>query len=731
MKKISLLLFFLMCFRAYSQDQFQDITSYNTGQAFTCITLDSSGNVWAGSNKAGIFHLDKRSNPGATFSVLTEIGSTPVSNYTIQTIAADQVDKVWIGHAGIGGSSTGGGGMEMININNFSEARHFSPDRNAECYSFLQRDGIASLNISSIAVDRFNTVWSANRSHYIVSGSDFILTPGTFSYKRQGENLFTSYSTWSDYRNGDEAPELPYPAYTCNVPASATPGSRRCESIACSDDEVWVSVYPYEYTTSRKAPGRVVDTDYFPARIIRYNLNGQFLGSFTFEDLGASQGGVFKAIYLTPQGNAWVGLSAGKGFAAKIKDCWILLNNETLPNVFLPDADVGLNAIWGNNSGQVFIGTNKGLIVYNGVGKLDDPSSYTLYNTFNSGLSSDNITGGVSEKDTVIWVATDNGILRIKSDNNFSLEDDYSVCNDRDMNEIEAQTLEDRSRPDWHEYQITTVICDQNDPNTNNCNAQYVYNLMKNDVTLTTPTPFDYPYDNLSVLLLLNLSKEEAEIVLNNVQEWSDTEGNGNSFGGIKNIKQILSTWMRIKYYCTNPITCTVQGGIPLVGEAMHTRQELFNKAKAANRTDASPCASYQLYDSPNIIIDRLLYKKTANKRLCGDRLESADYDPVKVFPDDKNLTITNYTREGHFLHPGKVERRVVEECGQVKVVTTGTGLNYCVEIDKNDPDIEFAAIQQGKMNGNGNIVIGSILFKNIDIRLKEKFKTGRNPILH
>ncbi len=369
------------------------------------------------------------------------------------------------------------------------------------------------------------------------------------------------------------------------------------------------------------------------------------------------------------------------------------------------------------------------MIVYNGVGKLDDPSSYTLYTTANSGLTSNNITGGASEKDTVIWVATDNGILRIKSNNNFSLEDDYTICKDEDMNATEAQTPEDRKRLDWHEYQITTVICDQNDPNSNNCNAQYVYNLMKNDVTLTTPTPYDYPYDNLPILLLLELSKEDVETILSNVQDWSGTGTEGNSFGGIKNIKQILSAWMIFKYYCKNLITCSVQGGVPLVGEALNTRKELFEQAKIFNKPNASPCASYRLYQSPNIIAARKIYDITSDFSLCGNRLESAKYDPVKVFPDDKNLTITNYTNEGHFLHPGKVERRVVEECGQVKVITTGSGLNYCAELSVNRPLFDTPALRQGMMNGKGNIVIGSILFKNIDIRLQHKFKTGKNPI--
>jgi hypothetical protein len=731
MKKISLLLFFLICLHAYSQEPpHKNSTIYNAGQAFTCIAVDTSGNVWAGTDKAGLFYLDKRSNPNAAFTVITQLEDRPIGNYSIQTIKADKTDKVWIGHAGTGGSASANGGIEMINIHNLSENRHFSYDRNAECLTFLEREGLGSQNISSIAVDSFNTIWCASRSHHVSSTTDFILTPGTFSYKRQGENRFTSYSTWSDYKNGNEAPELPYPAYTCNVPGSATPGQRRCESIACSNNEVWVSVYPYEYTTSRAAPGRTVSTEFFPARILRYDLNGQYLGYYTFERFGASPGGVFKAIYLTPEGNAWVGMSAGKGFAAKVKNCFALLNNLSLPDIFLPGTEVGLNAIWGNKSGQVFIGTNKGLIVFNGAGKISDHKSYTLYTTENSSLPSNNITGGVAENDTIIWVATDNGIIRIKSKNNFSLEDNYTICNKEDINKIEAQTPEDHKRLDWHEYEISTVICDQNSTNVAWCTARYVYNLMKEDVTLTTPTPFDFPYDNLSIPLLTLLSEEEKETIKYNVQNWDDTRPDANGYGGIQYINQVLTPAMLLKYRnCLPLISCFPTQKLPLVGFSTSTRQKLFKKAQQYNKPNVMPCATYRLYQSHNMIMDRMLYK-IPDKTLCGGRLESTDYDPVTIFPDDKNLTITNYTLEGHLLHPGKVVRKVIEECGQVKVVTIGTGLNYCAETEQNNPLIESAAIQQGKMNGNGNTVVGVILFKNIDIRLKKTFETFINPIL-
>src|SRR5690606_16925586 len=99
-------------------------------------------------------------------------------------------------------------------------------------------------------------------------------------------------------------------------------------------------------------------------------------------------------------------------------------------------------------------------------------------------------------------------------------------------------------------------------------------------------------------------------------------------------------------------------------------------------------------------------------EEICWDsELESAIYDPIVVYPSDKDYTITNYTKDGHFLWPGKVTRQVVEECGKVKIVTIGEGLQYCGDN------------KLGKMNAKGNVVVGAILFRNIDFRLKRTFE--------
>ena len=55
-----------------------------------------------------------------------------------------------------------------------------------------------------------------------------------------------------------------------------------------------------------------------------------------------------------------------------------------------------------------------------------------------------------------------------------------------------------------------------------------------------------------------------------------------------------------------------------------------------------------------------------------------------------------------------------MEECGKVKIVTKGTGLNYCGD--------NF----RGRMNAVGNIITGSIVFKNVDERLKIAFEAAQ-----
>lgn len=51
--------------------------------------------------------------------------------------------------------------------------------------------------------------------------------------------------------------------------------------------------------------------------------------------------------------------------------------------------------------------------------------------------------------------------------------------------------------------------------------------------------------------------------------------------------------------------------------------------------------------------------------------------DSVRTLVDQSSYAITNYTRENHFLHPGRVTRKIVERNGKVFVTTFGEGTGY------------------------------------------------------
>jgi hypothetical protein len=747
----------------YSQNGVK-IDLFNTGTAFTCIAMDTNNNVWAGTTKLGLYFLGKKANATLnTFSLVPVSGTMDLAKDGIQALAADKIGNLWVGHNGAGGSTAVGGGVEKIDINNTGNNTHFTSSWDNDCPTKVKGDGLGTLNCMSIAMDKYNTVWTAQKYNDENSGS-YVLTPGSLSYKVTNSKVFHTKSTWQDLLGSNEDPNLPYPAYTCNIPANKSAGSRTCNAVACGKSTVWFSVYSYEYATSRNIITlSAINTAVLPARILVYDLGGAFQKQITFASLGATPGGVFNAIYVAKNENAWIGLSASKGFAACIKGCWTLLNSTNLPTIFPNGATVNGNAIWGNDAGQVFIGTNQGLIVYDGVGKVNDATSYSIYTVASSAISSNTILGGANENDSIQWVATDNGITRIKSLNKFSIEPNYTLCNNQGINAIEAQAQHDLSqRSDFHSYIIETVVCDGTSPNGSNCNAQYVYNMMKSDPAYQAPSITVWPYDNMKMSLLINLSDEEKKEVVANVNAWTKS-ANGNEFGGIKYIRQVLSNTMILKYYCgstpTMLLACFGDGRIPFGEKFLHLSSRVDYGQRQTAENPLPPiqnCSEYKLYNSPNIIVDRALYRNTFNLLFCGFQLESIEYDKVRIFADDKNLTITNYTEAGHILHPGKVVRYITEECGKVKVITVGSGLNYCAETQIPSVITEeqrvlfnlewgpvygninnivlsagerkiFGAVARlsAKMNGNGNIVVGSILFKNIDLKLIKAFEAG------
>ncbi|HSH66638.1 MAG TPA: hypothetical protein VLB84_12810, partial [Bacteroidia bacterium] len=150
----------------------------------------------------------------------------------------------------------------------------------------------------------------------------------------------------------------------------------------------------------------------------------------------------------------------------------------------------------------------------------------------------------------------------------------------------------------------------------------------------------------------------------------------------------------------------------------------------------AVSCERYRLYGNMQSVIMHYLFDKGPTHRYfkecnwlwltltlpaidfshsmddyCGDKLLDVQYDPIWKFVDEKHKTIVNYTANGHVLYPGKVTTTVVEECGVVKTVVSGVGLQYCGDNCR------------GELMGIANSILGEHLFIQVNKRLQKRFE--------
>jgi hypothetical protein len=92
--------------------------------------------------------------------------------------------------------------------------------------------------------------------------------------------------------------------------------------------------------------------------------------------------------------------------------------------------------------------------------------------------------------------------------------------------------------------------------------------------------------------------------------------------------------------------------------------------------------------------------------------------DPVYLIINENNKCITNYTKPGHILHPGKVTRCIsLDDCGRVVVRSKGTGYSEYGSNSTNMANYWFA-----QLLSNTNESLGPQLFQQIDDRLIDDF---------
>lgn len=433
MKKLLLLLTIFLVTQIQAQDRF---TSFNTGQEFITITVDGlNKRVWAGTNQQGVFNLDIDAQTlPPDFSIFNVSATPDLSNIRIKSMAADALGNVWIGHQGTNSGGTQGG-MQRISSN--LNVVRYSADRNAPGFSYLEREGLATRRLNSVTVDKNNTVWVAQRNHNLTAVPTFIVTPGDLSFKPSNSINFITKGAWFNTLGGIaiKPEELPYPAFTFNPDHTEDPQTRNMQAISSDDTTVWVGVWAYVPKEDEGA--------FIPHRILRYDLQGNYLpsgtaiyGGFSFNDMGFPPGGVINGICTNNEKGAWVTTSfINKGFAVYKNDIWQYIDQNYIDSdggefsqVIPSGTKFNDNAIWKDKIGRVFMGTNNGLIIYNGFGNPTLVTSYKIYTNYDFGASSGNeqnihdtnmlsndITGGsVNPNNTYeSWISTNNGIMKL------------------------------------------------------------------------------------------------------------------------------------------------------------------------------------------------------------------------------------------------------------------------------------------------------------------------------
>lgn len=387
------------------------VQKFMTDTAFTCIAVSANGDVYAGTNGKGMVRYDKQN-----WKVWNGMFSPITRGYIRQISTSITGDSVWIASSGyVLNLGSGEAGNNM----NFLGGVHLMGKRNnlAKIYykgrpvlGQAPNPGPPTRNVLGVAVDKNGVPWCAASYHdsttypaFLNYNARYHFAPGAVG-RYNGDNF--SFIT---------GPALPDPTGILigvgnnYKDESYSIGKRRtCRAIAQAGNEMLVASDGYE-----QAAGNIIT-----AGILRYDLAGNYIGKYDENNTGMPFGLTNSsmapwALYRDAVGRIWAGMNSTRGIA-------VLDTNGVWTHIGLPailnGGQVRAHAITGNSRGEVFFGTNSGLLIYRGVGSFLSDTSYILYNTTN-GLSSNAVTGVAIDKDETIWLATSAGVNKLSRGN--------------------------------------------------------------------------------------------------------------------------------------------------------------------------------------------------------------------------------------------------------------------------------------------------------------------------
>lgn len=350
----------------YNMDNSPDLATND----FTAINVGKDGVVWAGTLGLGLYQ----------YNGLTWNRTTVLPNYEINQIAVDKNEGIWIAQSGHEDLKCTGGGINYfptgdVASNVFYSASSGLPSRHSRGI-FVLKDPDPSLSKIWVASSsNINTILDQNGNPATVQEG------GGLGYGLNASSPFFT-TTVEDL-----------------IPLNANPKIYALKCIGGNNKEIWA------FTDLNNLP-----------MIARYDVSTHH--SIVPYYFSTDEGGVFPpgfkvtAIHGDKYGDMWVGLETGGVFHFS-KGTWTSIN---FPSLFPAGSKVNQNAITSDKYGNVYIGTNMGLVCYFTYGSLNvnDLSSYRRYTKL-TGFPSDNIKAlAVDTYASSLWLATDNGIMKLE-----------------------------------------------------------------------------------------------------------------------------------------------------------------------------------------------------------------------------------------------------------------------------------------------------------------------------
>jgi pimeloyl-ACP methyl ester carboxylesterase len=389
------------------------VLKFLTDTAFTCIAVSESGDVYAGTNGKGMVRYDKEK-----WQLWNGYFSS-IARGNLRQIAISN-DSVWIASSGyvlyLGSGEAGNninflGGMHLMGKkNNFAKLYY----KGRPVLGQMPNQGPPTRNVLGVAIDAEGKPWCAASYHDSMTYPAFLNYNARYHFAPGAVGKFNYGINNYDFITGSDLPDpsgILIGVGNNYKDESYSIGKRRtCRAIAKVGNEMWVASDGYDQATGNT----------ITAGILRYDLAGNYLGKYdqnnTAVPFGLTNSSMAPwALYQDAVGRVWAGMNSTRGLA-------VLDTNGVWTHIGLPailnNGQIRANAITGNSRGEVFFGTNSGLLMYKGTGSFLSDTSYTLYTTAN-GLSSNTITGVAIAKDESIWLATGAGVNKINKGNLF------------------------------------------------------------------------------------------------------------------------------------------------------------------------------------------------------------------------------------------------------------------------------------------------------------------------